>query len=121
MSEDIFWKTLNSKISKDNWQYIDYYILQSYLRSGKELIIVDVSEENNEKYFMSPQLSYLTIPLKKIIDESYKLENQNKMIVCVCMGGPKSSVAAQILRFKGMDAIYLSGGIKAIESLPQSN
>ncbi len=119
-NEEIFWGKLNDKLSNDKWQYVDYYGLQSFLRNKQDLVVVDVSGEDNSKYFHHPKIDYLNISLKVIIDSLTKLKNQNKMIICVCAGGPKSAVAAQILRFKGMDAYYLSGGIEAIAKQPQS-
>ena len=118
INEDIFWDKLSDKLRNDNWQYVDYYILQSFLRNDQELVVVDVSGEDNNKHFSNPKIDYLNISLKAIVESLTKLKNQNKMIICVCGGGPKSAVAAQILRFKGIDAYYLSGGIDAINLLP---
>ena len=118
-NEDSFWEELNAKMRNDNWQYVDYYILQSFLRKGQELVVVDVSGVDNKVHFNHPKIDYINLPLKTIVDNLTKLKNQNKITICVCAGGPKSAVAAQIFRFKGIDAYYLSGGTDAITLLPK--
>ena len=115
MNKDLFWKEYNQKLSKDNWQYIDYYILQSYLRSGHNIVIIDVSGDDNLKYYKHDKIKYINIPHKEIISKLEHIENfTDRIIICVCAGGPKSAVIAQILRFRGMDASFLSGGTDAV-------
>jgi rhodanese-related sulfurtransferase len=112
MTEQLFWTKLNEKLKNDNWNCIDFYILQSYLRNGEKITIIDVSGEENKTMFNNSKIEYLNIPLKEIINNFNMLqEHANKQIICVCNAGPKSAVAAQILRFKGMDSSYISGGI----------
>lgn len=44
--------------------------------------------------------------------------NSYQTIVCICVGGPKNSVAATILRMFGYDNTYfLGGGIKGLVSI----
>lgn len=115
MRDDLFWKKFDEKLSKDNWQYIDYYILQSYLRSGQGIFLIDVSGADNLKYYNHPNIKYVKIPLREIVSKLSFIENQkDKTVICVCEGGPKSAVAAQILRFRGVEASFLSGGTDAV-------
>jgi rhodanese-related sulfurtransferase len=118
MEENSFLKILDEKLSKDNWQYIDYYVLLSYLRSGEQIVIVDVSAEDNLRYFNHKQITYINIPYKEIISKIAQVEPyKSHTIVCVCAGGPKSAVAALLLGFKNINAIYLSGGVEAVAQI----
>lgn len=122
MDEKSFLKILDEKLSVDNWQYIDYYVLLSYLRSGEQIIIVDVSENDNLKYFDQKQITYLNIPYKEIIAKIEQIEPYNgQTIVCVCAGGPKSAVASLLLGFKGINSTFLSGGIEAVAQINKVN
>lgn len=122
MDETSFLKILDEKLFVDDWQYIDYYALLSYLRTGEQIVIVDVSGEDNLKYFTHKQLTYINIPYREILRKADQIEPFNgKTIVCVCAGGPKSAVAALMLGFKGINAIFLSGGVEAVAQINKVN
>lgn len=122
MNKDLFWKEFNKKLSEDKWQHIDYYILQSYLRSGHNIVIIDVSGDDNLKYYEHDKIKYINIPHKDIISNLEHIENfTDRIIICVCAGGPKSAVVAQILRFRGMDASFLSGGTDVVIQITKVN
>jgi len=122
MKEEIFWEKFHEKLSLDRWQHIDYYVLQSYLRSGQNIIIIDVSSDDNHKHYNHTQIKYINSPLFEIIGQLDQFEiYKGSSIICVCAGGPKSAVAAQILRFKGIDASFLSGGTEAVIQITKTN
>ena len=122
MREDLFWQEFNEKLSMDNWQHIDYYILQSYLRSGQNIVVIDVSGDDNLKYYNHPKIKYIKISLREIVSKLNRIEiHKDKLIICVCAGGPKSAVAAQILRFRGIDASFLSGGTDTVIQITTAN
>ena len=113
--EKVFWKVFNEKLSVDSWLHIDYHILQSYLRNNNQVLIVDVSAEDNHKLFLNKLITYKNIPLKDLIIRKSELENYKEwIIICICAGGPKSSVAAMILRFDGYDSSFIVGGTEAL-------
>lgn len=115
-SKEVFWGELDAKLQNDIWNVIDINDFNTLKQSREGLVVLDVSGMDNSDIFANATVEYINISMNDIVKNMNKLEVwKDKTIVVVCKGGPKSAVAATILRMEGYDATFLSGGFKSFK------
>ena len=73
-------------------------------------LLLDVREESEWELGRAPQAVHM--PLAEVPDHLEELA-KDRLIVCVCRSGGRSSRAGQFLLENGFDAVNLNGGMKA--------
>jgi rhodanese-related sulfurtransferase len=87
---------------------VDVDRAQELIESGS--LMLDVREDSEWELGHAPQA--LHIPLAEVPDRLDALD-KDRLIVCVCRSGGRSSRAGQFLIEQGFDAVNLDGGMTA--------
>ena len=112
---------LDAKMRELEWPYISPENYQKAIESGEKIALIDVRKSLDCCYvgLQHPSVDLYNVPLNKFASGICDIPlSKYQTIVCICVGGPKSSVAATILRmFKYDNAYFLGGGIKGLVSI----
>lgn len=113
--------TLNTKMMELEWPHMSPEKYQKAIDKGERVALVDVRKSPDCCYvgLQHPSVDLYNIPLNEFASGICEVPlSKYQTIVCICVGGPKSSVAATILRMFGYDnAYFLGGGIKGLVSI----
>jgi rhodanese-related sulfurtransferase len=75
------------------------------------VVLLDVREQ--EEYAVVAIEGSTLIPLATLETEYVKLDlPKDKQVICICRSGRRSSMAAEFLRSKGIQAVNMEGGMR---------
>ena len=116
-----FRSVLDAKMRGLEWPYMSPENYQKAIENGKNIALIDVRKSLDCCYvgLQHPSVDLYNVPLNEFASGICDVPlSKYQTIVCICVGGPKSSVAATILRMLGYDnAYFLGGGIKGLVSI----
>ncbi len=124
MSEEIksdFYKELNKKLQDMPWPVIMPRSFDELLKGRKKIAIIDV-RENDVCCFENINIAnehVYNIAFNTFVSQIEKIDlSSYEIIVTICFAGPKSAVAASIMRWIGYDnAFFLKGGVEEFSSI----
>ena len=116
-----FREVLDVRLRGLEWPYMSPENYQNAIESGEKVALIDVRKSLDCCYvgLQHPSVDVYSIPLNELVSGICDVQlSKYQTIVCICVGGPKSSVAASILRMFGYDnAYFLGGGIKGLVAI----
>ena len=103
----------NIKNTKTNQTSISVEDLKIKIEKYKAINIIDVRNEAEYYGNIGNIDGSKLIPLKSMVNSISELKKLDDEIYLVCLSGKRSSIAAQILRENGIEALNVKGGMLA--------
>lgn len=109
---------LDDKLKNLNWPYISPENYEKAINDNEKIALIDVRKSLDCCFvgINHPKVDVYSIPLNNLLSEICKvpLDDYDK-IICICVGGPKSAVAASVIRFFGyQNCFFLGGGLNGL-------
>lgn len=109
---------LNNNLKDLNWPYISPEDYEKAINNNEKIALIDVRKSLDCCFIgiQHPKVNVYYAPLNNLFNEICKIPlDKYDKIICICVGGPKSAVAASMIRFFGYDNCYfLGGGLKGL-------
>lgn len=116
-----FREQLDRRMQGIDWPLMNLDTYREAISSGKRVAVLDVRKAPDCCYIgpHHPGAVLYNVPLKRFPSAICDLPlDDYDVLVCLCVGGPMSAVAACMLRMLGHDnAWFLAGGIKGLVSI----
>src|SRR5687767_10136920 len=96
---------------------VDAEQLRTWLEAGKDVVVLDVRPKEQREEWQIPGSIYIDAYQRLNANDPSVLDEvtipENVPVVTVCAAGRTSTIAANQLRKKGIEAYSLEGGMKA--------